>query len=418
MEHLIRRKKSAAERRAQRLRAEGRRLQHFCGALHAVHTHRGGQLSPIGRVLMRCLQQFADIDSNVPGVHSDGGVVNTTSVDYDNNGVVNTTSLSYNNGDVCAAPSLPFAPREPATDTGAVDAAATPATVFSDKAAEFAPFSGADAPVEIDDPDVAPATEVNDSDALRIEAQKHIDVIAGLTSHFEYILGADGTGALSPKTDTASFESESVEEKDMDVCVDKDIIATKAAVVKESDSFSTLPNADAPVSFDDPSAALLVLQELCEALQESCLTRVGVTHGGEWFSEIGTADAVPITLSTDRVDLQRLGMTMKFLIYLVTMFSALHGDLRQVIGYGLKPRVAQELCADDEVVWSSMLFDMQVHYTELQNMKLKLHDFSSSSLSSRREASAQFTRFMDFQAKVRAVVEVLHQNLALTSKQE
>ena len=91
-----------------------------------------------------------------------------------------------------------------------------------------APFSCADAPVAIVDPDVAPAIEVNDTTAaLRIEAQKQIDMIAGLTSHLESVLGADGTGALSLNADAAPLESDSEKEKDMDACVDKDIVAAE-----------------------------------------------------------------------------------------------------------------------------------------------------------------------------------------------
>ena len=49
------RKKTASERRAQRLRAEGRRLQHVLCALNEVHVHRGGQLSKFGNVLREVL---------------------------------------------------------------------------------------------------------------------------------------------------------------------------------------------------------------------------------------------------------------------------------------------------------------------------------------------------------------------------
>ena len=45
------RKKTASERRAQRLRAEGRRLQHTLLALHEVHCHRGGRLTRFGVAL-------------------------------------------------------------------------------------------------------------------------------------------------------------------------------------------------------------------------------------------------------------------------------------------------------------------------------------------------------------------------------
>ena len=53
------RKKSAAERRAQRLRSEGRRLQQALAALNEVHIHRGGQLTKFGRALREALVVFA-----------------------------------------------------------------------------------------------------------------------------------------------------------------------------------------------------------------------------------------------------------------------------------------------------------------------------------------------------------------------
>ena len=52
------RKKTASERRAQRLRAEGRRLQHVLGALNEVHVHRGGQLTKFGNVLREVLMKL------------------------------------------------------------------------------------------------------------------------------------------------------------------------------------------------------------------------------------------------------------------------------------------------------------------------------------------------------------------------
>jgi hypothetical protein len=69
MEQCQRRKKTAAERRQQRVRAEGRRLQHAIGAMHAVHSHRGGQLTSLGNALLQALQQMGEAptsDGNAP----------------------------------------------------------------------------------------------------------------------------------------------------------------------------------------------------------------------------------------------------------------------------------------------------------------------------------------------------------------
>ena len=54
----MQRKKTASERRAQRLRAEGRRLQHVLCALNEVHVHRGGQLTNFGNVLREVLMKL------------------------------------------------------------------------------------------------------------------------------------------------------------------------------------------------------------------------------------------------------------------------------------------------------------------------------------------------------------------------
>jgi hypothetical protein len=74
------RKKSASERRAQRLRAEGRRLQHTLLALHEVHSHRGGRLTRFGVALRAALTTVVRAEtsshdhssvavSGVPGVN-------------------------------------------------------------------------------------------------------------------------------------------------------------------------------------------------------------------------------------------------------------------------------------------------------------------------------------------------------------
>ena len=51
----VRRRKTASERRAQRVRAEGRRLQHALIALQEVHNHRGGRLTRFGHALHAAL---------------------------------------------------------------------------------------------------------------------------------------------------------------------------------------------------------------------------------------------------------------------------------------------------------------------------------------------------------------------------
>ena len=55
------RKKTAAERRAQRLRADGRRLQHALAALNEVHNHRGGQLTKFGLALRESFMNSAHL---------------------------------------------------------------------------------------------------------------------------------------------------------------------------------------------------------------------------------------------------------------------------------------------------------------------------------------------------------------------
>ena len=56
-----RRKKSAADRRAQRLRAEGRMMQRMLKCLGEVSSHRGCKLSRLGEVLANTLQSDIDV---------------------------------------------------------------------------------------------------------------------------------------------------------------------------------------------------------------------------------------------------------------------------------------------------------------------------------------------------------------------
>ena len=74
----VQRKKTASERRAQRLRAEGRRIQHTLAALDEVRSHCGGHLTKCGHFVRDALMhmgrpsiQRADnfydaVHSNVP----------------------------------------------------------------------------------------------------------------------------------------------------------------------------------------------------------------------------------------------------------------------------------------------------------------------------------------------------------------
>ena len=81
------RKKTAAERRAQRLRAEGRRFQHALSALHEVHQHRGGQLTKFGNALRDAIMQVAETptqrtgnDQGTGDEHGDANVHHTTAM--------------------------------------------------------------------------------------------------------------------------------------------------------------------------------------------------------------------------------------------------------------------------------------------------------------------------------------------------
>ena len=60
-----RRRKSAMERRAQRLRAEARCVQRLLRGLSEVHAHRGGALGIIGQALLRALQEMSGRDASV-----------------------------------------------------------------------------------------------------------------------------------------------------------------------------------------------------------------------------------------------------------------------------------------------------------------------------------------------------------------
>ena len=115
-------------------------------------------------------------------------------------------------------------------------------------------------------------------------------------------------------------------------------------------------------------------------------------------------------LATDHVDLQYIGEAMSYIIPLVELFSVLRIDLRQIINYDFKsvPVLAHEPSAGEDVVWSSSLFELQVGYGELKNLKLKQYDCSKSGLVSRRRSFEQHSRCVDFQAKYQSVLKALN----------
>ena len=55
-----RRKKTAAERRAQRLRSEGRVMQQIFKCLNEVSSHRGGELTRLGQIMVSTLKSGGD----------------------------------------------------------------------------------------------------------------------------------------------------------------------------------------------------------------------------------------------------------------------------------------------------------------------------------------------------------------------
>jgi len=63
----VRRKKSASERREQRLRADARSLQRILKGLYSTATHRGSQLTKIGRSLLEVIQR--DSATTPPPTH-------------------------------------------------------------------------------------------------------------------------------------------------------------------------------------------------------------------------------------------------------------------------------------------------------------------------------------------------------------
>ena len=90
------RKKTAAERRAQRLRADGRRLQHALAALNEVHNHRGGQLTKFGLAL-----QESFLNSAHPGTQSVASANFPVSLDKHCNSIDEVNAVSV---DVSSVP--------------------------------------------------------------------------------------------------------------------------------------------------------------------------------------------------------------------------------------------------------------------------------------------------------------------------
>ena len=67
----LQRKKTASERRAQRLRAEGRRIQHALSVLDEVHSHRGGQRTKLGYLLREAFMQLKGFSTQRAGYNHD-----------------------------------------------------------------------------------------------------------------------------------------------------------------------------------------------------------------------------------------------------------------------------------------------------------------------------------------------------------
>ena len=63
-----RRKKTAQERREQRLRAEARTIQKLLKAFHSVDAHRGGSLTKLGHVFLKTLQSEGEDQPTTPEV--------------------------------------------------------------------------------------------------------------------------------------------------------------------------------------------------------------------------------------------------------------------------------------------------------------------------------------------------------------
>ncbi len=59
-----RRRKTAAERRAQQVRSNGRHLNQLIKQFNAILLHRGGALSPMGK------EGFDDLDSATPNTNT------------------------------------------------------------------------------------------------------------------------------------------------------------------------------------------------------------------------------------------------------------------------------------------------------------------------------------------------------------
>ena len=90
-----RRRKSACERREQRLRSEGRMALRLVRALHAIHSHRGGSLGQLGTALLQVLSP----EDHHGERHADQQNARTQGSDYHHADGVSTAAAASSDAD-------------------------------------------------------------------------------------------------------------------------------------------------------------------------------------------------------------------------------------------------------------------------------------------------------------------------------
>ena len=150
------------------------------------------------------------------------------------------------------------------------------------------------------------------------------------------------------------------------------------------------------------------LQTLCGALSDPACPRVGLSSEGEVRTCSGPLAGLPNTvpIMDNFAFCQSMQTTMSNIeTHLVRLSLSLQADVQHVFdeaNYGH----AQEQ-GDSDVVWHSLVSDMQIHVSEIQRVRLKLYDFSSASVVRRLASSQQYDRCIVFQEKLLAFTRLV-----------
>ena len=159
-----------------------------------------------------------------------------------------------------------------------------------------------------------------------------------------------------------------------------------------------------PESLD---AALPELQTVCEVLQSPNFSRMGAPISSELLSSPGlpAPDRSPevFTFQEDFVGL--LEKTISNIeMHLEQLYDSLNTEFCRISAQDFSQQCTNRSIAESElgisqvrvaagyVVWQSIVSDTRIHYTELQNLRLKRCDFSAEGSERRCKTSLQISR--------------------------